>query len=198
MNDGSNYLGYSFYEDNSYKPKTGDLYKEQIKSQFVKFMSCLCVTDYIIKVGGFDQYLAFEDVDFFLRFSKKYKFYYMNKVTGYWRKHENNMTKSLYTNVKLIESRLLAYNKHIGDDIQVDKMLKPKIIKLIKLLHKHKKYINFQNNFKTCTKMNKLLFYFYKKKISYRAYYFLETTADYFFELKKCVGKVSNLPPNKF
>jgi hypothetical protein len=77
MDDESSKLKLTFYQESNYIPKSGDLYLEQARRQFIKFVSCLCVTEYIKKINGFDESLAFEDVDFFLRFSKHYKFEYM-------------------------------------------------------------------------------------------------------------------------
>ena len=198
MNDNSSGLKLTFYQESKYIPKSGDLYFEQARRQFIKFVSCLCVTDYIKKIGGFDENLTFEDVDFFLRFAKEYKFKYINEVTCFWRKHESNMTNSLYTNTRYLESRLLAYNKHVGFKNKLDDILKPKIIKLIKLLYKQSIYVNTNFNFLNSNKSSRLLIFFYSNKLPFRIFYFVEITLNYIKNLKMCLGDISNLPPKKF
>lgn len=199
MNNDSVHLDKTFYQESRYQPQTGEVYLEQVKTQFIKFMSCLCISDYIRKVGGFDERLVFEDVDFFLRFAKEYKFHYMDQPTGFWRKHDNNMTNELYTNPKHLTSRLYAYLKQVGTDAKVDQLLKPKIIKIVKLLFKEKVFLKFEHQQHLIKGLSdKLLFAFYRNRISYRLYLFIEFSLTYFRQVKKCFGDRSLLPPNKF
>ncbi len=76
-------------------------------------------------------------MDFFLRLSFKFNFFYQNEVTGVWRRHHFNMTNELYDNSKYLLSRLLAYIKHIDDsNDEINKILLPKIRKLLILIRK--------------------------------------------------------------
>jgi glycosyltransferase involved in cell wall biosynthesis len=198
MNNDSVHLEKTFYQESGYQPKTGEVYLEQVKTQFIKFMSCLCVSDYIRNVGGFDENLVFEDVDFFLRFAKEYKFQYMEGITGYWRKHDDNMTNVLYTSSVHLETRLVAYLKHVGLNNEIDAILKPKIIKLIKLLFKQKVFIEFDNRITDFRKNDKTLFWFYKNRISYRLYLLYIYSIKYFKQVKMCFADRTDLPPQNF
>ena len=65
------------------------------------------------KVGGYDEQLAFEDLDIWLRLAKDFEVAYFNQVVVTYRKHQDSLSASLFKNrnQKILSSTLLILGR---------------------------------------------------------------------------------------
>ncbi len=174
MDETSRVLGKTFYQENKFTPPTGNVFMHQINSQFIKTVAALIRRDAIVSVGMYDERLSFEDVDMYLRLSKKYKFIYDGFLGAYWRKHMQNMTNQLRIDKNHLNSRLLAYMKHVhrGDSF-VDSLLIPRIINLFEGLYQidYLGHVHLPEKlWKEVRRKSLLLYLFTRLKINYKYY----------------------------
>lgn len=73
---------------------SGDIREELVDGSFISAPTVLIKTDLIRKSGGYDESLAFEDWDLWLRLSKNYKFLFLNEVVVKYRRFNNSMSNS--------------------------------------------------------------------------------------------------------
>jgi len=194
----------SFYDEAGLRaPPSGYVYLEQCRSNFIKAMSVMIRMKSAKQIGLYDENLVFEDVDFFLRLAKEFKFYFQNEITGIWRRHEKNMTNELYNNPKYLKSRLIAYLKHFREgNKEVDNILRSKIKTLLILLKKsgslNTTYLQISKN--TIIEEYGVFFYYLTQGyMSYKVYY---TLSNLFSSLKKTANVLfipeEKIPPSRF
>jgi glycosyltransferase involved in cell wall biosynthesis len=74
----------------------GDVYADILSTYFVSSPSMLVRRNVFDDLNGYDPNLAYEDFDFWVRSSRKYKYAYLNKVLTKVRKHEKSLSKKQY------------------------------------------------------------------------------------------------------
>ncbi|MDD5276299.1 MAG: glycosyltransferase [Methylovulum sp.] len=99
---------------------SGDIYNDLLKGTFIPAMSTLIKTAIIKELKGWDENLAYEDQDMWLRISKKYKFTFSAIPSVKYRLHTNNTTKKL-AGVRGMETQFWIYKKHIDNNIGLDR-----------------------------------------------------------------------------
>ena len=78
------------------KPKTGDIYKELVSSYFICSISMMTKKIVLDTLGGYDESLAYEDLDFWFRSSREFEYDYVDKVLIKKRRLSNSLGKSFY------------------------------------------------------------------------------------------------------
>lgn len=73
---------------------SGEVRDELIDGSFFTAPTVLIKTDIVKDIGGYDESIAFEDWDLWLRLSKNYKFLFLNDVVVKYRQHSNSMSNS--------------------------------------------------------------------------------------------------------
>lgn len=63
------------------KIPSGDVYEEILRRYFISTPSMMIKKKVLDELGGYDENLSYEDFDFWVRASRKYKFYYQDEVT---------------------------------------------------------------------------------------------------------------------
>jgi glycosyltransferase involved in cell wall biosynthesis len=58
----------------------GDVYKSVLEKYFICTPTMMIRTDVLKKLGGYDETLAFEDFDFWIRSASAYKYFYLDEV----------------------------------------------------------------------------------------------------------------------
>lgn len=94
----------------------GYIYDDLLKGNFIPAMSTLIRSDVVRELGGWDNNLAYEDQDMWLRISKKYHFSFSQSPSVRYRVHNNNTTKKL-SGAPGIETEFWIYRKHIDNKI---------------------------------------------------------------------------------
>ena len=91
-----------------------DLFKILVKRYFMPLPSILYKTAVFDELIGYDESLPIEDVDFLLRFSRKFNVVYLDKPLVKYRRHGSNFSNTL-TDARMIKGSIYAYLKHIKD-----------------------------------------------------------------------------------
>ncbi|WPP53503.1 glycosyltransferase family 2 protein [Catalinimonas niigatensis] len=91
-------LGYHY--DKQYKHirpiPTGDIYQEVLSRYFISSPTMMIRKEVLQYLGGYDEQLAYEDFDFWVRSSRKYKYTYLDECTTLVRKLESSLSKGIY------------------------------------------------------------------------------------------------------
>lgn len=74
----------------------GDIYAKLIALYFIPSPSMMYRQRVLQDLGGYDERLAYEDYDFWIRSSRKYKYAYLNHCTTLVRKSAGSMSKAWY------------------------------------------------------------------------------------------------------
>lgn len=102
--------------DYSNRKNNGDLFEAIIFSQGgINTVSTMIRRQVYDKIGNYDISLRFEDTDFWLRLTKKFKVGYINKFHTYYRRHGFNLSdeknKLKFSNDEVVK----IFNKNIED-----------------------------------------------------------------------------------
>lgn len=94
----------------------GDVYQSLLLHDFVPAPSVMARTQCLRAVGGYDERLAYEDHDMFLRLARVYSFTFLAEPLVYYRLHPASLGVSFAGDRARLrwESRLLMYAKHLG------------------------------------------------------------------------------------
>jgi glycosyltransferase involved in cell wall biosynthesis len=102
----------SIYATNQIKPFAGDVWLEMLKTNFLGAMTVLIRRECFAKVGLFDESLAYEDWDMWLRISREFEFVYQSEITCHYRIHGGSAMHK--RRIQIIETNLRLIQKHIG------------------------------------------------------------------------------------
>jgi glycosyltransferase involved in cell wall biosynthesis len=112
--DGSPHYGWFIQKYRAFADiPSGNIYNELLAGPFIPAMSTLTKTEVIKKIGGWDEKLAYEDYDFWLRAAEHYDFIFSSFPSVKYRFHANNSSKS----IKWADSQFWIYNKHLNNAI---------------------------------------------------------------------------------
>jgi len=98
-------------------PISKNIYKELLVQNWIAALSVLYKKDHFLSVGGFDENFSTEDYDFFIRFSRKYKIFFLNKTLFGYRQHGRNTSSDAAT---MAQQREKLKKKHY-DLMQTDR-----------------------------------------------------------------------------
>lgn len=79
-----------------FKPSSGIIFNDLADRNFVHPLASTIKRNAIIEVGGYDERLATEDYDMWLRLSNKFEFIYSNEIISDYRIVENSITRTLF------------------------------------------------------------------------------------------------------
>jgi glycosyltransferase involved in cell wall biosynthesis len=75
----------------------GEIYKELIKRYFICSPTMMIRKEVLVKLNGYDESLAFEDFDLWIRASRDYEFYYSRNVLVNKRMVNSSLSKKQFT-----------------------------------------------------------------------------------------------------
>ena len=90
---------YYHYQDklkHLYPPPTGDVYAQLLSTYFVAGPSMMVKKEVLDTMHGYDEQLAYEDFDFWVRSSRDYRYAYLDECTTQIRKHPASMSTGWY------------------------------------------------------------------------------------------------------
>ncbi len=92
---------------------SGDIYKELVESYFISPPTMMIKKEVLEYLGGYDENLAYEDFDFWVRSSRRYKYGYQGIVTTKVRKTSGSLSQKFYgeESGKMLESTLKVCEK---------------------------------------------------------------------------------------
>lgn len=96
-----NFIKYEYDVDRSKKalkvPKTGMIYKDLVSDYFISASSMLIKKEVFNKLNGYDESLAYEDLDFWFRSSREFEYDYTDKILLKKRITNNSLGKQFYS-----------------------------------------------------------------------------------------------------
>jgi glycosyltransferase involved in cell wall biosynthesis len=78
------------------KVPEGDVYKEVVAKYFIPSPTMMVRSQVLRELNGYDETLAYEDFDFWVRASRNYRFAFLNKNLMNIRVSEHSLSRSLY------------------------------------------------------------------------------------------------------
>jgi glycosyltransferase involved in cell wall biosynthesis len=76
-------------------PPTGDLFPRLVQRNFIPSLTTMIRMDCLREVGGYDERLAYEDWDMWLRISQRYEFAFFDYVSAKYRIVPNSMVRTV-------------------------------------------------------------------------------------------------------
>lgn len=110
-----NFINYYTKKRKSIK-LSGNIFDELVKGNFIPAMSVLMRREVVQNVGKYDENLAYEDYDYWLRVAKKYYFFYVENSLVKYRIHSNNLHKKI-TSEQWNNSGLQIAIKHLDNEV---------------------------------------------------------------------------------
>jgi glycosyltransferase involved in cell wall biosynthesis len=91
---------------------SGDVYKKILERYFICTPTMMIRTDALLKIGGYDESLNFEDFDFWIRSAVKYKYLYVDEVLTLKRNTPGSLQTQVYQKGSgILESYYAVCNK---------------------------------------------------------------------------------------
>lgn len=106
----------------------GAFHTKLLAENVIPAPSVLIRTDWAKKIGGYDEALAFEDYDMWLRLSRVSKIKYINEIVSNYRILNTSMlrNKLRFVDLKLSEAKMLV--KHQRQDVEKDKIILSRLL----------------------------------------------------------------------
>ncbi|MFD2248195.1 glycosyltransferase [Pontibacter ruber] len=124
IDDESEHIGYHCRRNAqgtviSFAP-SGDLFRDLLRRYFVCPPTMMVRRSVFEDLNGYDESLAYEDFDFWVRSSRKYKYYFLDAVTTRRRVHAHSLSRAWYrpgnpliaSTVKVCEKALQLVHTH--------------------------------------------------------------------------------------
>lgn len=105
--------------------RSGDLYQLLLRHTFIPAPSVMARASCLREVGGYDERLAIEDHDMWLRLARRYRLAFLAEPLVYYRAHPASLSMWFSGQRERLrwETRLLMYAKHLGVSSDQDAML---------------------------------------------------------------------------
>jgi glycosyltransferase involved in cell wall biosynthesis len=168
INDAGEPLQYHCKHDSkgkliSFAP-SGDIFKELLLKYFICPPTMMMRRSVFEKLKGYDESLAYEDFDFWVRSSRYYKYYFLDTVTTQRRVHNASLSQGFYKpGNKLLRSTLQVCEKAVA----LVQTVKEKQA-LIKRLRYEARHAYLTNNYTEANQFLNLLKELKPLSISYR------------------------------
>ena len=92
-------------QGNAHQPvPTGDVFMAVLASYFICTPTMMMRRDMLLELGGYDETLAYEDFDFWVRSSRRYQYAHIDEVLT----HKRQLTGSLSTQITVPDNPLLT------------------------------------------------------------------------------------------
>jgi glycosyltransferase involved in cell wall biosynthesis len=123
----------SVYDTGQIRPFSGNIWLEMLKTNFVGAMSVLIRRSCIEQIGHFDEALAYEDWDMWLRIARKFEFLYQPIITVLYRVHKSSATSTRLKQMN--ESSCMLLQKQLGVSIDGDAIIKAHLTRYTETLY---------------------------------------------------------------
>ncbi len=109
-------IGYHYAIDERKRAKgkvpSGNVYKEILRRYFICTPTVMMRKSVLMKLGGYDENLSYEDFDFFIRSANSYQYHYTDEVLMYKRVLSDSLSTQFYAvGNAMLASSLTVCNK---------------------------------------------------------------------------------------
>jgi len=117
INEQSIVVSHHYQVDTKGKAKknvpSGDIYRQILQQYFICTPTMLIRKSLLDELGGYDEALSYEDFDFWVRSSRKYKYAYQDEILTFKRKVKGSLSTQFYQlrQNKLLDSTLIVCRK---------------------------------------------------------------------------------------
>lgn len=129
-----NWIDFHYPVDSLYKalvkPPSGTIYKEVLREYFICTPTMMMRRQALKELSGYDERLTFEDFDFWVRSSAKYRYHYLDEVLTFKREVSNSLSKKVVEKGSgILDSLLLVCEKakDLNSDAEEDTLLAERI-----------------------------------------------------------------------
>lgn len=139
INDNSEHL---YYHSEKYKSAPdGDVFTEVIGRYFICPPTMMMRRSVLEELGGYDENLAYEDFDFWVRSSRNWKYSYLPEVTTQRRLHPQSLSQQYYTSEgRMLQSTIKVCEK--AANLVKTEAEKTALIKRLKYEIRHSYFTN--------------------------------------------------------
>lgn len=111
----------SVYATEQIIPSEGDIWLPMLRTNFIGAMTTLVRRSSLDAAGPYDEKLAYEDWDMWLRLSRVCRFIYQPEVTALYRIHGGSAMHKRYR--QILESNMRILTKHLGISMEGDTII---------------------------------------------------------------------------
>lgn len=111
----------SVYVTGQISPSEGDVWLPMLRTNFIGAMTTLVRRSSLDEAGPYDESLAYEDWDMWLRLSRVCRFIYQPEVTALYRIHGNSAMHK--RKIQIIETNMRLLNKQLGVSAEGDAII---------------------------------------------------------------------------
>lgn len=114
-----------------------DIIAQLLSCNFIPSISVLIKKTALEKVGRYDEGLAFEDLDMWLRICMLFQIAYLPEVTALYRRNENSLMHDPVKRINIYASLLSCREKYRGIKPEWDKIINQGIIQMAPTLYRY-------------------------------------------------------------
>ncbi|MBC6607151.1 glycosyltransferase [Hymenobacter sp. BT188] len=111
----------SVYATGQISPSSGDVWLSMLRTNFIGAMTTLVRRSCFEVVGPYDESLAYEDWDMWIRLARKFHFIYQPQVTAHYRIHGSSAM--FRRRAQIAETNLRIVSKHLGVSAEGDAII---------------------------------------------------------------------------
>lgn len=101
------------FGNNKFVPYSGEIYEKLISNYFIPHPSMMIKREVLLELNGYDEKLAYEDFDFWIRSSRKWQYQYQSEILTKIRKTVGSLSSRVYSkNDKQLHSTYLVCKKN--------------------------------------------------------------------------------------
>lgn len=122
IDETSRWLGQHFSKE-KFTPYVGDIYEKLIKKYFIPPPSMMIKREVLEQLGGYDENLAYEDFDFWMRSSRNWHYAFQTESLTLVRRLKNSLSSKAYSkndkqlhSTYLVCEKIKSLNKTEGED----------------------------------------------------------------------------------
>jgi len=122
--------------------KTYGSYKMELKYNHICDLGCIIRREAVIDVGMYDENVGLEDIDMWLKLTKKYKMKYIDQIVGAYRCHKENSVKTLRDKLLIDKINLILREKDYCMSSGLHNDWNERYLELMITLYINKKYLD--------------------------------------------------------
>jgi glycosyltransferase involved in cell wall biosynthesis len=139
------------------EPPEGDIYAKLLEVCFVPTMTTMIRRECYEAIGPYDESLAYEDWDMWLRIARRFEFAFSSYVSARYRIHPSSLSHTIGS--RAWESDIRMFQKHLGYSREWDAVLRDRIARASYRLDQPERLENARSNLRSNRNPTALVLY---------------------------------------